>query len=264
MVKLLLGLACLGLAAITSPVAAADGEAARVIAPTGTLRAAINFGNPVLAQRDPATGEPRGVSADLARELARRLGLPLQFVPFDGAGLVTDALKSGAYDICFLAIDPRRAEGIDFTAAYVVIEGAYLVPQTSPLQTVAEVDQDGIHVMVDRGSAYDLFLQRSLKHATLVYPPAGRRAGDYYLVAPVEVLAGVRQPLVQLATAHPNLRLIPGRFMQIDQAMGVVRGRDAGLAYAKAFVEEMKANGFVAQSLAASGQADAEVAPSAP
>jgi polar amino acid transport system substrate-binding protein len=242
---------------------AADPEAARSLAPSGTLRAAINFGNPVLAQRDPASGEPRGVSADLAREVSQRLGVPLQFVPFNGAGFVTDAVKSGAWDIAFLAIDPGRAEGISFTPPYVVIEGAYLVPQSSPLRSVEDVDRPGVRVMVDNGSAYDLFLQRALKQAKLVYPPAGRRAGEYFLQAPVEVLAGVRSPLAQMAQAHKELRLIPGRFMEIDQAMGTIKGRDPGLAYLTRFVEEMKASGFVAHSLAASGQADAEVAPPA-
>ncbi len=258
--KLMLGLVCL----FPFAAMAADPGPALSLAPGGTLRAAINFGNPVLAQRDPAGGPPRGVSADLARELARRLGVPLQYVPYDGAGFVSDAGKTGAWDICFLAIDPKRAEGIDFTAPYVVIEGAYLVPQGSPLHSVAEVDRDGVQVMVDHGSAYDLFLQRALHHAKLVYPPTGRRAGEYYLAEPVDVLAGVRQPLVQMAQAHPAFRMVPGRFMQIEQAVGTLRGREAGLTYIRSFVEEMKASGFIAKSLEASGQADAEVAPAAP
>ena len=243
---------------------AADVSPAASLAPGGVLRAAINFGNPVLVQRDPAGGPPRGVSPDLARELARRLGLRLEYVPFEGAGLVPPAGKEGKWDVCFLAVDPKRAEGIDFTAPYIVIEGAYLVPNGSPLQSVDAVDRDGVRVMVDHGSAYDLYLQRALKHAKLVYPPDDQRSGAYYLTHPVEVLAGVRQPLAQIAAAHPELRLIPGRFMQINQAMGIIRGRDAGSAYVRAFVEEMKASGFVAKSLAASNQPDAEVAPAAP
>lgn len=202
MIKFMLGLACL----VPLAAGAAETGPAQSLAPGGTLRAAINFGNPVLAQRDPAGGPPRGVSADLARELARRLGLPLRYVPYGGAGFVSEAGKTGAWDICFLAIDPKRAEGIDFTAPYVVIEGAYLVPQDSALHAVEQVDRDGVRVMVDHGSAYDLFLQRALKHATPVYPPAGRRAGEYYLANPVDVLAGVRQPLVQMAQAHSTLR----------------------------------------------------------
>ncbi len=259
MIKLILGLACF----FPFAAMAADTGPAGSLAPGGTLRAAINFGNPVLAQRDPAGGAPRGVSADLARELARRLGLPLEYVPYDGAGFVSEAGKTGAWDVCFLAIDPKRAEGIDFTAAYVVIEGAYLVAKGSPIQAIEEVDREGVRVMVDHGSAYDLYLQRALTQAKLVYPPAGRRAGAYYLTDPVEVLAGVRQPLVEMTQAHPELRMVPGRFMQIEQAVGTMRGREAGLAYLRSFVEEMKASGFVARSLAASNQPDAEVAPAA-
>ena len=256
---MLTGLLCL----LPFAAMAADTGPAASLAPGGTLRAAINFGNPVLAQRDPAGGAPRGVSADLARELARTLGVRLEYVPFEGAGFVPPAGAAGTWDICFLAIDPKRAEGIDFTAPYVVIEGAYLVPDDSPLRSVDEVDRSGVRVMVDHGSAYDLFLQRSLQHAALVYPPDGQRAGPFYLAAPVEVLAGVRQPLAEMAAAHPGFRLIPGRFMQIDQAVGVIRGRQAGLEYVRVFIEDMKANGFVGRSLAASGQADAEVAPTA-
>ena len=260
MIKLMMGLACF----FPFAAMAADTSPARSLAPGGTLRVAINFGNPVLAQRDPKGGATHGVSADLARELARRLELPLEYVPYNGAGFVSEAGKTGAWDICFLAIDPKRAEGIDFTAPYVVIEGAYLVADGSPIQAIEDVDRDGVRVMVDHGSAYDLYLQRSLKHAKLVYPPTGRRAGEYYLTDPVEVLAGVRQPLVQMTQAHTDLRMIPGRFMQIEQAVGTMRGRDAGLAYLRAFVEEMKASGFVARSLAASNQPDAEVAAAAP
>ena len=143
------------------------------LAPSGKLRAAINFGNSVLAQKDPATGEPRGVSAELAREVAKRLAVPIEFITFDAAGKVFDALQKGAWDIAFLAIDPVRAAGIDFTAPYVVIEGAYVVPVDSPLKTVEDVDRDGVRVAVARASAYDLYLTRALKHAKLVRESSG-------------------------------------------------------------------------------------------
>src|ERR1700675_1639739 len=136
------------------------------LAPSGRLRAAINFGNSVLAQQDPAGGEPRGVSSELARELARPFGVPIDYVAFDAAGKVFDALKAGAWDIAFLAIDPVRAAGIDFTAPYVVIEGTYVVPAGSALRTIEDVDRAGARVAVAQGSAYDLYLTRALKHAT--------------------------------------------------------------------------------------------------
>src|SRR6478672_13235196 len=151
------------------------------LAPTGKLRAAINFGNIVLAQKDPATGEPRGVSAELARELAKRLSVPIEYVTFDAAGKVFDALKTGAWDVAFLAIDPVRSEGIEFTGPYVVIEGAYLVPSNSPLQTNEDVDRDGVRVAVARGSAYDLYLTRALKRAQLVREQSGPQALDMFL-----------------------------------------------------------------------------------
>lgn len=233
------------------------------LAPTGKLRAAINFGNSVLAQKDPAGGAPRGVSAELARALAQRLGVPIEYVTFDAAGKVFDALKTGAWDIAFLAIDPVRSAGIDFTAPYVVIEGAYAVPAHSPIQAVDDVDRDGIRVAVARGSAYDLYLTRALKHAKLERAPSGPEALEMFLKEGLEVAAGVKQPIVAFAAAHPEVRVIPGRFMVIEQAMGTPKGRDAGLRYLRRFIEDAKASGFVATALQNSGQGDAGVAPPA-
>jgi polar amino acid transport system substrate-binding protein len=240
-------------------------DVVRDIAPMGKLRAAINLGNMVLAQKDPATGEPRGVTVDLARELGRRLGLPVELVPFDAAGKVFDALKAGAWDIAFLAIEPVRAAEIAFTAPYVIIEGVYMVPTNSPLKTVAEVDRDGIRIAVNKGSAYDLFLTRTLKHAQLV---RGERGTDVFMKEKLEAAAGVKQPLVEFAKTNPNVRLIDGRFMEIRQAMGTPKlryqGREAVPRYLHGFVEEMKASGFVAKALERSNQADAAVAPPEP
>ena len=233
------------------------------LAPTGKLRAAINFGNPVLAQKDPASGEPRGVSVDLARELGRRLGVPVELVTYDAAGKVFAALKTGAWDIAFLAIDPARAAEIVFTAPYVVIEGTYLVPADSPLRTIQDVDRDGVRVAVGNKSAYDLYLTRTLKRAQLVRVPTSPEAIDVFLKDKLEAAAGVKQPLLQFAKTHPNVRVMDGRFMVIEQAMGTPKGREAGARYLREFVEEMKASGFVARGLEKSGQGDATVAPKA-
>jgi polar amino acid transport system substrate-binding protein len=233
------------------------------LAPTGRLRAAINFGNSVLAQPDPAGGPPRGVSGDLARELARRLGVGIDYVTFDAAGKVFEALKQGLWDIAFLAVDPVRAAGIAFTAPYVVIEGVYLVPKDSKLQTVDDVDRDGVRIAVAKGSAYDLYLSRAVRHATLVRQPSGPEALEMFVRDRLEAAAGVRQPVNAFAQIHPDTRVIPQRFMAIEQAMGTVKGRDAGVAYLRTFIEETKASGFVARALAASGQGDAAVAPPA-
>jgi polar amino acid transport system substrate-binding protein len=233
------------------------------LAPTGRVRVAINFGNSVLAQPDPAGGPPRGVSGELARELAQRLGVGVGYVTFDAAGKVFEALKAGLWDVAFLAVDPVRAAGIAFTAPYVLIEGVYLVPKDSMLQTVDDVDRDGVRIAVAKGSAYDLYLSRAIRHATLVRQPSGPEALEMFLRDRLEAAAGVRQPINAFAQAHPDTRVIPGRFMAIEQAMGTVKGRDAASAYLRTFIEEMKASGFVARALAASGQGDATVAPSA-
>ncbi len=233
------------------------------LAPTGAIRVAINYGNSVLAQKDPATGEPRGVSAALARALAERLKVPVRFVTFDAAGEVFAALQHGAWDVAFLAIDPARAEGIDFSAPYVVIEGSYLVARDSPLKANADVDRAGLRVAVGRGSAYDLYLSRAMKHAELVRAPTSPAAIELYRSAHLDAAAGVKAPLAAYAAAHPEFHVLPGRFMAIEQAVGTPRGRAAGAAYLRTFVEEMKASGFVARALAESGQADAMVAPAA-
>ena len=233
------------------------------LAPTGKLRAAINFGNPVLAQRDQASGEPRGVSVDLAGELARRLGVPVELVTYNSAGKVFEALKTGAWDIAFLAIDPARATEIAFTAPYVIIEGIYLVPADSPLRRIQDIDREGVRVAVGNKSAYDLYLTRTLKRAQLVRVPTSAEALDVFLKDKLEAAAGVKQPILQFAKIHPNVRVIDGRFMVIEQAMGTPKGREAGLLYLREFIEEMKASGFVARGLEKSGQGDATVAPRA-
>ncbi len=242
----------------------APAEVVKDIAPTGKLRAAINLGNMVLAQKDPATGQPRGITVELARELGRRLGLPVELVPFDAAGKVFDALKNGAWDIAFLAIEPVRAAEIAFTAPYVIIEGVYMVPVDSPLRSVGDVDRDGVRIAVNKASAYDLFLTRTLKHAKLV---RGENGIEVFLKDKLEAAAGVKQPLVEFAKTNPSVRIMDGRFMEIRQAMGTPKqryhGREAVPRYLHAFVEEMKASGFVANALERSNQPDAMVAPPA-
>jgi polar amino acid transport system substrate-binding protein len=234
----------------------------RDLAPTGKLRAAINYGNGVLAQKGP-NGEARGVSVDLARELAKRLDVPLELVTYDAAGKVTADVKSGAWDIAFVARDPKRAEDIEFTAPYVIVEGGYMVPAGSPLQSAEDVDRDGVRIAVGRGSAYDLYLSRALKHARLVRPaPAGPAAAiELFERERPEAYAGVKPAVVDYARAHPEVRVLPGRFMLIEQAMATPKGRTAGAEYLSQFIDEMKASGFVAAALERSGQRDAMVAP---
>lgn len=229
---------------------------------SGKLRAAINFGNPILASRDGADGA-RGVSVDLAREAARRLGLPVELVLFTSAGNVVEAVKAKQVDLAFVAIDPVRAADMEYTAPYVIIEGAYLVRAGSALQRNEEVDKPGTRVVVGRGSAYDLYLTREFKAATLVRAPTSPAVTDTFLAQNLEVAAGVKQQLEADAARVGGVRLLPGRFMVIEQSMGVPKGRTAAQAWLSGFIEEMKASGFVADALKRHGIQGAAVAPGA-
>ena len=237
------------------------------LAPTGKLRAAINFGNSVLAQKGK-DGGPQGVTADLSRELAKRLGVEVSFVTFEAAGKVFEAAKAGSWDVGFVAIEPVRAADIEFTAPYLFIDGTYMVRQDSPLKEVGDVDKPGIRIAVGLGSAYDLYLTRTIKNATLVRAPVGggRAMIEMFVNDKLEAAAGVRQPLEDYAKSHPEMRVMKGAFQQIQQAMGTPKkGSEtgkAGAAYLAKFVEEMKASGFVADALKRSGQV-AQVAPPA-
>jgi polar amino acid transport system substrate-binding protein len=233
------------------------------LAPTGRLRAAFNYGNPVLAVWNPATGAATGISADLARELARCLGVPVDFVPYDAAGKVVAALASQVWDICFLAIDPLRAADISFTAPYVIIEGVYLVSDHSPVADNAGIDRSGARVGVIVGSAYDLFLSRELKQATIV------RAGSFDAVlalwnqGELDCIAGVKPQLEDAARRIAGVRILPGSFMAINQAMGTPRGRDAGAKFLRDFVEQMKRSGFIAGAFSRHRIEGASMAPAA-
>lgn len=238
-------------------------EAVRDLAPGGKLRAAINTGNEVLAQKDAATGELKGVSVDLARELGKRLGVPVELVHYDAAGKVAGDARANKWDIAFLALDPQRANDIDFTAPYVNIEGGYMVPKDSKLQKLEDLDQKGIRIAVGNKSVYDLFLTRTIKNAELVRAPTTPATVPLFVERKLEAAAGIKAPMARYVAANPGMRLIPGRFMVIEQAMALPKGKSAGYAYAKDFVEQMKASGFVAAGLQRSGQGDAEVAPPA-
>lgn len=231
-------------------------------APIGTLRAAINLGNPILANRDPATGKVFGVSVDLAQALAQRLDRPLALVVIDAAAKSVAAVTGSTADIGFFAIDPVRGEGIQFTAPYVNIEGSYLVRADSVLQSNDEVDQASNRVAVGGRSAYDLHLTRALKHAQLVRTVTSQEVVDAFVAQQLEVAAGVRQQLEADAQRLPGLRLLPGHFMVINQAMGMAKTRNAmAHAYLNVFIEEMKASGFVAEALQRHGIEGASVAP---
>jgi polar amino acid transport system substrate-binding protein len=232
--------------------------------PTGKLRASINLGNPILANKHPKTGEPFGVSVDLANEFAKWLGVELELVVFNAAGKSVQAVSEERADFGFFAVDPLRGETIAFTAPYVLIEGFYLVRDASPIRTHAEVDQPHIRVAVGKGSAYDLFLTRELKRAQIVRAPTSQAVVQTFLEQDLDVAAGVKQQLEADAQKTAGLRLLDERFMVIRLAMGTPKSRgDAAAAMLSQFVEEMKASGFVAQALARHGITGAAVAPAA-
>jgi polar amino acid transport system substrate-binding protein len=252
-----------GASQTASPMAPDGRAAAAELAGSGKLRAAINLGNPILASRG-ADGELRGVSVDLARAVARRLDVGLELVAFNAAGKVVEAIKDRQVDLAFVAIDPLRGTDTDYTAPYVIIEGAYLVRNDSPLQRNEEVDRTGQRIVVGRGSAYDLYLTREIKSATLVRAPTSPLVTDMFIADKLDVAAGVRQQLEADARRVGGVRLLPGRFMVIEQAMGVPKGRVAAQRWLSGFVEEMKASGFVAEALKRHGIEGALVAPLGP
>jgi polar amino acid transport system substrate-binding protein len=248
----------------TKPPAAAVSD----LAPTGKLRAAINVGNAVLAARP--TGyqtAPTGISVDMAHELGKRLGVPVELTIYDAAGKVVEAGRAGAWDIAFVALDPARSAEINQSPPYVQIEGAYLVRNDSRLANNEQVDQKGHRVVVARNSAYDLYLTRALKQAQIVRVPTSATVVDTMLRDNVEVAAGVKQQLENDARRindpkkAPTVRLLPGRFMVINQAMASQKGKEAGARYLRAFVEEMKSSGFVAKAIERHQQPSAIVAP---
>jgi polar amino acid transport system substrate-binding protein len=232
-------------------------ELTRDLVPGGVLRAAINLGNPVLATGTAAA--PAGVTVDIARELGARLGVPVDLVCFDAARESFEALVRGRADICFLAIEPARAAEVAFTAPYAVIEGVFVVPEDSGITTLADVDREHVRIGVNEGSAYDLFLSRTLQRAHLVRGPDGL---GLFREQDLEAGAGIRQSVEGFVARHPGFRLIDERFMQIRQALGTSRTRAPGtIRFLAATIEELKATGFIGDALRRSGQDGATVAP---
>ena len=245
------------LPAVAVKAAAAD------LAPSGKLRVAINLGNGVLAQKDARTGELGGISVLLAKELAKRLGVPIELVPFNSAGDTFDAMEKGRWDVAFLAVEMERAAKIDFSPPYVAIEGTYMVRKDSPYKTVKDLDKPGVKISVGRGAAYDLYLSRNLKSAELVRAPTSGTSIDLFFNDKLDAAAGVRQALEARAEGRADVFVMQDRFSRIDQAIGVPKGHPVGAAHIRNFIEEMKSSGFVRRGLDATGQKSAAVAPAA-
>lgn len=231
------------------------------LAPSGTLRVGVNHGNQLLVTG--MTPEPRGTAPDLGRELGRRLGVPVQFVPYDSAGKLGDGVKTGAWDVAFLGAEPQRAAEIAFTAAYLEIPATYIVPAGSPIRSIAEVDREGVRIAVPEQAAYGLYLQRNVKRARLVLTKSGGAALEAFVADQLEALAGLRPQLLVDVTKLPGARLLDGQFTGVQQAIGTPKSRAAAAEYLRAFVEEVKASGFVAAAIGKSGVAGVTVAPPA-
>lgn len=219
------------------------------LAPGGTLRVGINMSNFLLTRTDAATGKPAGVAVDLGHELGRRLGLPVEIVPYPNPGALAEDAGSGKWDVGFLGAEPQRANQIDFTAAYVEIEATYLVPKGSPLQKIEDVDREGVRIAVPEKSAYELFLARSLRKAELVKVKGADNAFKAFVEGKLDALAGLRPRLVTDEDKLEGSRILPGRFTAVQQAVGTPRGRSHGAQYLREFVEEIKSSGLVAKTI---------------
>jgi polar amino acid transport system substrate-binding protein len=232
------------------------------LAPTGALRIGLNHGNFLLVTPG-SKAQPRGVAPDLARELGRRVGVPVEFVNFDTAGAMADAVRTGAWDIAFLGAEPQRANEIAFTAAYLEIPATYLIPAGSPIRSIADVDREGVRIAVSEKSAYELFLSRSVKHARLMRTPGIDASFELFVSQKLEALAGLKPRLLMDVQKLPGSRLLDGQFTAVQQAIGTPKARNAAATYLRAFVEEVKASGFVGQAIARNAVQGVSVAPAA-
>jgi polar amino acid transport system substrate-binding protein len=253
-------LAIVALAACATPVKP-PAEARQALASTGKLRVAINFGNTALARRD-AAGEPSGIAIDLGREVARRLDVPFVAVGYPNAAKLVEGASAGEWDLGFAAIDPARAGTMRFTAPYMEVLNTYLVPDASPIRTVADADRPGMRIGVGEKNAADLFLTRNLKSAQLVRVADNVAAGEALLRSgKIDALAGNRAGLQDIRDRIGGHRIVEGRYNTVDHAIAVPHAQGAGLGYLEAFVREAKDTGAIARAIERNGVRGVEVAP---
>lgn len=231
--------------------------------PTGKLRVGLNHGNFLLVTRGSKGPDPRGVAPDVARALGRRLGVSVEFVNFDTAGALADSVRAGAWDVAFLGAEPQRANEIAFTAAYLEIPSTYLVPHGSPIRSIAEVDREGVRIAVTEQSAYGLFLERTVKHARLVFAKGLDASFDLFVAEKLDALAGLKPRLLTDLEKLPGARLLDGQFTAVQQAIGTPKARAEAAKYLRAFVEDVKTSGLVAEAIAKNAVPGVSVAPSA-
>jgi len=251
-------LACGATAQPISPAARSE------IAPTGKLRVGIHYVNIFVVTKDPESGEPRGVAIDLARELGRRIGVPVEFVGYANANRLTRAVESGEWDVSFQAAEASRAAEITFTPGYAEIDATYLVPAGSSLSTIADVDREGVRISVAGKSGYDRILTRTLKNAQLVRAQGFAGSVRAFVSDKLEALAGLRPQLVIEAENLPGSRVLDDRFIVLPQSIGTPKGREAAARYLREFVEDAKASGLVAKAIERAGVRGMSVAPKAP
>jgi polar amino acid transport system substrate-binding protein len=247
----------------SQPMNQIDPKMIQSFAPTGTLRVGINLGNPVLAGLDTVTQKPKGVSIDIANEIGKRSGIPIELIPFQSAGSTVDAIKTGNIDLIFVAIDPVRGADVNYTPPYIQIEGAYMVKADSKLKVNEEVDRSGVEIVVGKGSAYDLFLTREIKNAALLRAASSQAVIDDFMAGKGNVAAGVKQQLESDAKRYNGLRMLPGGFMVINQAIGIPKARpefEKTTVYLSGIITDLKSSGFVANSMKRHGIEGAKVA----
>jgi polar amino acid transport system substrate-binding protein len=233
------------------------------LAPSGVLRAGINLSNFLLVTGRSPAGDPEGVSPGMAKAIADRLGVPVRYVTFPKPGLLADAVEDDIWDIGLIGAEPQRAEKIAFTAAYTEIEATYLVPAGSPIARLEEVDRPGIRIAVTARSAYDLWLERNIRHATLVRAESGPAAVAAFRDGGLEALAGLRPGLLTDVEAMPGARILDGQFTAVQQAIGTRRRNAAAAGFLRDFVEEAKASGLVARLIEQHKVRGLSVAPAA-
>jgi polar amino acid transport system substrate-binding protein len=233
------------------------------LAPKGKLRVGLNYQNFLLVLKDAPDGTPRGVAPDLGRELAKRLALPVEFVPYKNAGSLADSVQDGAWDVAFIGAEPSRAGSIAFSAAYLEIPVTFLVPAGSPIHAIADIDRAGVRIAVSDKSAYDLYLTRTLKKAQLVRVAGIPQSYETFVSQKLEALGGLKPQLVSDAEKLPGSRVLDGQITGVQQSIGTPRPREKAAAYLREFVEDIKASGLVGRTIEKNGVRGVTVAPRA-
>ena len=234
------------------------------LAPSGKLRVGLNHGNFLLVTAGSSATDPRGVAPDIARELGKRVGVPVEFIKFESAGKLGDGVKTGAWDVAFLGNEPQRAAEIAFSSAYLEIPSTYLVPAGSPIRSIDEVDREGVRIAVAEQSAYGLYLARTIKHAKLITTQGLDSSFDVFVSQKLEALAGLKPRLLTDVQKLPGARILDGQFTGVQQSIGIPKNREASARFLRAFVEEVKASGLVAEAISRNGAQGVTVAPPAP